>query len=65
MLGILERLVGPRVPVEDLRAHKLRFAAPTVLLMAARLMLLDSIFLPYWPMELDARQYPNALVLTA
>ncbi len=33
--------------------------------MAARVLLLISIFFPYWHMELDAPQYPNGLFLTA
>jgi hypothetical protein len=32
---------------------------------AARVLLLVSIFLPYWHMELDAPQYPKGLFLTA
>jgi hypothetical protein len=34
-------------------------------LMAARVLLLVSIFLPYWHMELVAPQYPDGLFLTA
>jgi hypothetical protein len=33
--------------------------------MAARVLLIVSIFLPYWHMELEAPQYPNGLFLTA
>jgi hypothetical protein len=33
--------------------------------MAARILLLVSIFLPYWHMELEAPQYPKGLYLTA
>lgn len=65
MPTILQHLVGPRVPVEELRAHRLRYATPTVIFMAARILLLVSIFLPYWHMELEAPQYPKGLYLTA
>lgn len=65
MSGILHSLVGPRVPEAELRARPMRFAAPTLILMAARILLLVSIFLPYWHMELEAPQYPNGLFLTA
>jgi len=62
---IAENLLGPRVPVEELRAHPGRYALPSVTFMLARIVLLVSIFLPYWHMELDAPQYPDGLFLTA
>lgn len=65
MCRILEAVVGPRIPVEELRAHRMRYATPTVLFMVARVLLLVSIFLPYWHMELEAPQYPKGLFLTA
>jgi hypothetical protein len=65
MAPILDHFVGPRVPSEELRAHRLRYLAPSAVFMAARLLLLISIFLPYWHMELVAPQYPNGLFLTA
>ncbi|MBX3404061.1 MAG: hypothetical protein KF699_11685 [Phycisphaeraceae bacterium] len=65
MPSILQYLVGPRIPVEELRAHRVRYATPTVIFMAARILLLVSIFLPYWHMELEAPQYPKGLYLTA
>lgn len=65
MSTFLEHLIGPRVAVEELRSHRLRYLTPTILLMMARVMLLVSVFLPYWHMELEAPQYPNGLFLTA
>lgn len=65
MPSFLEHLIGPRVPVDELRAHRLRYLTPTCIFMVARLLLLISIFLPYWHMELDAPQYPDGLFLTA
>lgn len=62
---LLHHLIGPRVPVEELRANRMRYAAPTLIFMVARVLLLVSIFLPYWHMELDAPQYPDGLFLTA
>ena len=58
MATILEHLIGPRVPAEEIRAHRLRYLTPTFLFMLARVLLLVSIFLPYWHMELEAPQYP-------
>ena len=65
MAHIIKSLIGPRVPIEELRAHRARFAIPTIIFMAARVLLLVSIFLPYWHMELVAPQYPDGLFLTA
>lgn len=62
---MLERFVGPRVPLEELRAHRARYAIPSILLSLARILLLVSVFLPYWRMELVAPQYPEGLHLTA
>jgi hypothetical protein len=53
------------VPIEELRQHRLRYLAPTFLLAVARVLLLISIFVPYWTMDLDAPQYPDGLQVTA
>ena len=65
MPRFIEHLVGPRVPVDELRAHRFRYATPTFIFMIARVLLLVSIFIPYWHMELEAPQYPKGLYLTA
>ena len=65
MPRIIDALIGPRVPQEELRRHRFRYLAPTVTFMLARILLLVSIFFPYWHMELEAPQYPNGLYLTA
>lgn len=65
MPSFIERIIGPRVPVEDLRRHPWRFGLPAVALSIARVLLLASIFLPYWHMELVAPQYPDGLFITA
>lgn len=65
MSTILSTLIGPRVPAEELARNRARYAAPTVMFMLARVLLLVSIFFPYWHMELEAPQYPDGLFLTA
>lgn len=65
MSRLMNAIIGPRVPLEELRLHRSRYTAPTLLLTAARILLLASIFLPYWHMELQAPQYPDGLWLTA
>ena len=65
MRSTVWRLVGPRVSEQEFKRAPLRFAAPSVLLSIARVMLLVSIFLPYWHMTLEAPQYPDGLHVTA
>lgn len=65
MSRIFQSLVGPRVPADGLIAHRARYLTPTFIFMLARVLLLVSIFFPYWHMELDAPQYPDGLFLTA
>lgn len=65
MTTFLEHLIGPRVPGDELKTRRARYLTPTIIFMIARMMLLVSIFLPYWHMELEAPQYPNGLFLTA
>lgn len=61
----LERLVGPRIRREDLARHGMRYGLPGFFLLIARVLILVSLFLPYWHMELHAPQYPDNLHLTA
>ena len=63
--SLLERLAGPRVAPEELRQRGLRYGAPSALLLLGRVLILVSLFLPYWHMELHAPQYPDNLHLTA
>lgn len=66
MSGTLrDRILGPRVTPIMARTHSLRFGTPGFLLLVARVLLLVSLFLPYWHMELQAPQYPDGLHMTA
>ncbi len=65
MAGFLEHIVGPRVSLEEMRTRRWRYLTPSLVFAAARVLLLVSIFLPYWHMELEAPQYPKGLFLTA
>ena len=57
----LEMMVGPRVPQELMKQERKRFLLPTLFLGGAVLLLLISIFLPYWSLTLLAPQYPGGL----
>lgn len=61
----MERLLGPRPSAEDLARHRADFLAPTLVLAVAVVLLLTSIFLPYWHMLLKAPQYPGGLRVEA
>ena len=61
----VERIIGPRVPSEEMRAHRGRYLAPTVLFLLAAVLLVASIFLPYWQLTLHAPQYPKGLTVEA
>lgn len=57
----ITRFFGPRVPAENVAQDRWRYQLPSILLGVAALLLLISIFLPYWKMTLLAPQYPGGL----
>jgi hypothetical protein len=59
------RAVGPRVPPEELAAKRWHYRLPTVLLFAAAVALISTVFLPMWHMRLHAPQYPGGLEVVA
>jgi heme exporter protein D len=61
----LENVLGPRVPAHEMRTNRWRYLLPTVLLVAAGLLLAYSYLLPYWRMTLHAPQYPRGLHVQA
>ncbi|MFN3981003.1 MAG: cytochrome C [Caldilinea sp.] len=61
----MEKLIGPRVPAEELKAHRTRYMIPTLLFAAAAIMIVISMFLPYWSLTLHAPQYPQGLTVVA
>jgi len=63
--NILDKVIGPRVDPSEKARRGLRYGAPGAILLVARMLLLVSLFLPYWHMELHAPQYPDNLHLTA
>jgi hypothetical protein len=61
----LQQIIGPRAPAEDLRANRMRYLWPTLCLASAAILIIISIFLPYWSLVLHAPQYPQGLVVHA
>ena len=62
---VLTSILGPRVPEAELVGHAGRYAAPSLALLVARVLLLASLFVPYWQMTLKAPQYPQGLHVRA
>ena len=60
-----ESIVGPRIPDDEMRLHRARYVLPSLSLAAAAVLLLISIFQPYWLMILHAPQYPKGLTVHA
>jgi hypothetical protein len=56
-----ELILGPRIPKELWQKERKRFLIPTILMVTAAVLLLISIFLPYWKLTLFAPQYPGGL----
>lgn len=61
----LEKVLGPRVPMDELKAHRARYLIPTVLFALAAILLVVSISRPWWRLKLNAPQYPQGLFVTA
>ena len=61
----LQQVVGPRVPAEEMKAHRMRYLWPTVCFIGAAVLLIISIFMPYWSLVLHAPQYPQGLIVHA
>ncbi len=65
MKSLRRKLLGPQIPPQDLAANPEKYRLPGYFLIAASILLLASIFLPYWKMTLLAPQYPGGLSVVA
>ena len=65
MSSEMEKLIGPRVPADDFKAHRARYIIPTLCFVAAAILLIISIQQPWWRLKLNAPQYPAGLFVTA
>jgi copper chaperone NosL len=61
----IDRIVGPRAPADEVEARRVRYLLPTLFLVGAAVLIIVSIFLPYWSLVLHAPQYPQGLVVHA
>jgi len=60
-----QQVLGPRAPEEDLTANRMRYLWPSLLLWSAAILIVVSVFFPYWSLVLHAPQYPGGLVVHA
>jgi hypothetical protein len=65
MTETMASLLGPRVPAQEITAHRARYMIPTLLFVVAAALLIGSIFQPYWQLTLHAPQYPKGLYVQA
>jgi hypothetical protein len=65
MSTTLDKIIGPRAPEDKKTSNRLRYRLPTIFFILAALLLIASIFLPYWKMTLQAPQYPKGLSVQA
>jgi len=65
MVALIDNIIGPRVDRNEFAQNEIRYGAPGFFLLVARLLLLVSLFVPFWHMDLVAPQYPDNLRLTA
>jgi hypothetical protein len=61
MSNLTEKVLGPRTPRTLNEQERRQFNLPNILLGIAAILLLASMFLPYWKMTLNAPQYPGGL----
>ena len=61
MSNITGKVLGPRTPSTLNEQERRQFHLPNILLGVAAILLLASMFLPYWKMTLKAPQYPGGL----
>jgi len=64
-MGVKGWFLGPRIPDDEYRLDRTRFRLPTAMFVAAMLVLLLSLFFPYWVLKLEAPQFPKGLTVSA
>jgi hypothetical protein len=60
-----DKIIGPRTPVEPLAQDRMRYLWPPLLLWTAAILIVVSVFFPFWSLVLHAPQYPGGLVVNA
>ncbi|MEZ5175429.1 MAG: cytochrome C [Acidimicrobiia bacterium] len=64
-MSVLDRILGPRIPKDELGEQAARYRLPKWMFTAAALLLMVSLLLPYWVLNLKAPQFPDGLQVRA
>ena len=64
-MTVLDRILGPRVPLEERQKHADLYRRPALLFGSSALLLMISLLLPYWILQLKAPQFPDGLSIRA
>ena len=64
-MTMIDRILGPRVSREEMQENAARYRRPAVLFAGSALLLVISVFLPYWQLSLKAPQFPDGLTIRA
>lgn len=64
-MRMLDRILGPRIPDDADREQLEAYRRPTRSFAIAAMLLVISILLPYWQLELEAPQFPDGLTVQA
>ncbi len=64
-MTMFDRILGPRVSREEMQEHAGRYRLPTALFAGSAFLLVISVFLPYWVLNLKAPQFPDGLNIQA
>ena len=64
-MSVLDRILGPRPPKGGREEGDHRYQLPTWLFAGAAALLMVSLFLPYWVLNLKAPQFPKGLQVRA
>lgn len=60
-VSLVERVLGPRIPSDELKKDRWKYSQPIAYFAIAAVLLVGSIFLPYWILRLNAPQFPDGL----
>ncbi|MFO7701161.1 MAG: cytochrome C, partial [Acidimicrobiia bacterium] len=64
-VSVRNRILGPEIPVDLTPEEKRRYQLPTWLFAGAAVLLIVSLLLPYWVLNLSAPQFPDGLRVMA
>lgn len=64
-MSAVDRILGPRIPKGDSGEYRGKYRLPSILFTGAAFLLMVSLLLPYWILNLKAPQFPDGLQVRA